>query len=68
MDFATRRAELAEAEHVAGLNGIVQQLHYEQRPDWFKPPNPSAFLPVVRSWLNSVPGTSTTPLSGPSKV
>lgn len=53
MNFATRRAELDEAEQVADLNRLVQQLHYEQRPDWFKPPNSSAFLPVVRSWLSS---------------
>lgn len=53
MDFTTRLADAAEAEQVADLNGIVQQLHYEQRPDWFKQPNASAFLPVVRAWLSS---------------
>lgn len=53
MDFETRLAKLVEAEQLADLNGFVQQLHHEQRPDWFKPPNASAFLPVVRAWLTA---------------
>lgn len=48
-----RRAELADADDLARLNGIVQQLHFEERPDWFKPPDLEAFLPVVEGWLTS---------------
>ena len=53
MSFTIRPADDAEAEEIASLNGVVQQLHHEQRPDWFKPPNAAAFLPVVRAWLAS---------------
>ncbi len=53
MTFTTRHANVAEAGEIAGLNGVVQQLHHEQRPDWFKPPDAAAFLPVVRAWLSS---------------
>ncbi len=49
MGFTTRRAEPSEAEPAADLNGIVQRLHHEQRPDWFKAPDPVAFLHVVRA-------------------
>lgn len=53
MDFLTRPAEAADADSIADLNCVVQQLHYEQRPDWFKPPNAAGFLPVVQAWLSS---------------
>lgn len=53
MEFTTRPANESEAELVAKLNSVVQQLHHEQRPDWFKPPDPSAVLPIVRGWLST---------------
>ncbi|MEM9654432.1 MAG: GNAT family N-acetyltransferase [Actinomycetota bacterium] len=53
MSFAIRPADETEAEEIASLNGVVQQLHYERRPDWFKPPDATSFLPVVRAWLAS---------------
>ena len=33
-----RRATLEDAELLAQLNGAVQQIHYEARPDFYKPP------------------------------
>ena len=48
-----RAARPNDARQVAKLNEIVQQLHYDSRPDWFKAPDAEAFLPVVEDWLSS---------------
>ncbi len=53
MDFTIRPANPQDAELLAELNEVVQQLHHEQREDWFKPPDPAGFLPVAREWLLS---------------
>lgn len=53
MNLTIRRAEDEEAALVADLNGFVQGMHHEQRPDWFKPPDAAGFLPVVKAWLSS---------------
>ncbi len=52
MDFTIRPANPQDAELVVELNEVVQQLHHEQRGDWFKPPDPAGFLPVARGWLS----------------
>lgn len=53
MDWTIRPADEADAARVAELNEVVQALHYRMRPDRFKPPNATAFLPTVESWLRS---------------
>ncbi len=52
MGVEIRRAIGRDAVGVAALNSAVQQLHFEQRPDWFKPPNPAAFVPTLQEWLS----------------
>ena len=53
MDWSIRVASAADAADVARLNEVVQGLHHRERPDWFKPPDASAFQPTVDGWLAS---------------
>ncbi len=42
-----------DAEAIAQLNTIVQDVHHRRLPGRFKAPDPTAFLPVVQEWLRS---------------
>jgi GNAT superfamily N-acetyltransferase len=53
MSFTVRVADSNDAQEVAELNGVVQQLHHDERPDWFKPPSSESVLPIVDEWLSS---------------
>lgn len=53
MDWTIRLAEAGEAAAVAELNGVVQALHHDERPDWFTRPDAAGFLPIVEAWLES---------------
>jgi diamine N-acetyltransferase len=44
-----RAAEPADTEAVVHLNAMVQQMHYEARPDWFVAPDAEA----IRTWLTA---------------
>ncbi|MFZ4812719.1 MAG: GNAT family N-acetyltransferase [Ilumatobacteraceae bacterium] len=53
MGHRIRPATAADARSIAMLNGFVQALHVEQRPDRFRPPDVDALSPVVERWLGS---------------
>jgi hypothetical protein len=48
-----RQAMADDVRRIAVLNGLVQALHVEHRPDRFRPPDADAFTPVVEGWLRS---------------
>lgn len=56
MDDVIRPAEVGDALKVAELNEVVQALHYQERPDWFKEPDAASLLPSVYEWLQSPSG------------
>ncbi|MGB8857613.1 MAG: GNAT family N-acetyltransferase [Ilumatobacteraceae bacterium] len=53
VEHRIRPATAADARSIAVLNGFVQALHVEHRPDRFRPPDADAFAPVVEGWLGS---------------
>lgn len=53
MDWSIRVADAADAPAIARLNGVVQGLHHDHHPAWFKPPDAAAFLPTVEGWFRS---------------
>jgi GNAT superfamily N-acetyltransferase len=53
MSWQVRSAAQSDARSIAVLNGVVQSLHHHHRPDWFKPADADAFLPVVEGWLSN---------------
>ena len=48
-----RVAHHEDAETIAELNGVVQSMHYEKRPDRFKAHDRDAVRSVVMSWLRA---------------
>lgn len=44
-----RAADPVDTAAVVELNAVVQQMHYEARPDWFVAPDTEA----IRSWLTA---------------
>lgn len=48
-----RAATAQDAEAIAQLNTIVQDVHQRHLPRRFKASDPGAFLPVIREWLRS---------------
>ena len=46
-----RRASVDDAVVLASLGTILQQMHYAQRPDWFKPANEIVFTEMYRHRL-----------------
>jgi len=46
-----RRATADDAESMASLNASVQQVHHEERPDWFKPVDENAIAQMYRNRL-----------------
>ena len=46
-----RAASAADAASIAALNVVVQSLHSNARPTWFKPPDPEAFERTLHDWL-----------------
>jgi ribosomal protein S18 acetylase RimI-like enzyme len=53
VNYRVRQATAADARSIAALNGFVQTLHFDHRPDRFRPPNVDAFTSVVEHWLQS---------------
>ena len=53
MAWTIRDAQESDASEIPALNTVVQALHFEQRPDRFKPPDREAVLAVVISWLHA---------------
>ena len=53
MTLSIRQATAADAEDLAGLNGLVQSLHHDGAPEMFKAPDPSSvpLAELFRSWL-----------------
>lgn len=47
-----RRATVDDAEVIASLGASIQQMHNEQRPDWFQSVNEIAFAEMCRTRLN----------------
>jgi len=48
-----RRATPADAHALAKLNSIVQQMHHDVAPEWFKPPEHAAAVDYFRDVLRS---------------
>lgn len=46
-----RRATIDDAQSMASLNANVQQMHHEERPDWFKPVDENAIMEMYRNRL-----------------
>ena len=46
-----RRASVDDAVVIASLGTIIQQMHYEERPDWFKPADEIVFTEMYRNRL-----------------
>ena len=53
-----RRATVDDAEAIAGLGANIQQMHHEERPDWFKPADGIAAVEMYRSRLNGLAVTA----------
>lgn len=53
MAHRIRAADHGDATSIAALNGFVQALHFERRPDRFTPPDAAAVLPMVEQWLGA---------------
>jgi len=53
MCHRVRPATATDAPAIAALNGFVQALHHERRPDRFTAPDAAALTPVVEEWLRS---------------
>ena len=65
MPIPLRAASAADAPLLARLNGPVQELHCEQRPDWFQPTDPADIAawftaqltrPGAHAWIAEVDG------------
>ncbi len=52
MSWVVRSAAPSDALAIAALNGVVQSLHHQHHPEWFKPADAETFLPVVEGWLS----------------
>ena len=50
---SVRRATESDLPKIVALNRVIQQLHHDSRPDWFKPVDPAGFLSIARRWLHS---------------
>ncbi len=48
-----RRADTEDAVAIAELGALIQQLHHEQRPDWFKPANAGTAVALYEELLDS---------------
>jgi GNAT superfamily N-acetyltransferase len=48
-----RPAQVGDAERIARLNGVVQALHVDERPDRFKQPDLDEVVAVVKEWLRA---------------
>ena len=46
-----RRASVEDAVVIASLGTVLQQMHYEERPDWFKPADEIVFTEMYRHRL-----------------
>jgi ribosomal protein S18 acetylase RimI-like enzyme len=51
--MSVRRATLADVHVLAELNAVVQQMHHDVAPDWFKPPETAPALDYFREALRS---------------
>ncbi len=65
MEAIIRRAHVGDVEQLVRLNGIVQQLHVDARPDTFGPPSAEAVAawftarladPNARVWIAEIEG------------
>ena len=50
--FAVRPATREDADALAHVNAVVQALHHEHLPSWFKPPDAVGTADLFRQWLD----------------
>ena len=51
--MTVRPATVADHVALAELNAVVQQMHHDVSPEWFKPPEPAAAIDFFREALRS---------------